>query len=252
MVKQNAAELLRKELSSIKWQPQVLGMSGVTDCYQPIERRLRITRGCLEVLVEFRNPVNIVTKNNLVTRDTDLLTQLAAHSAVAVCISITSLDPRLRGVLEPRTSPPTAKLEAMRRLAQAGIPVGVMVAPIIPALTDHEIPAILQAAAEAGATFAGYEMLRLPYGVKTIFEAWLAKHFPDRKEKVLSQIRSVRGGKLNESEFGTRMRGTGIRADQVAQMFHVARRKAGIPDDGPELSTAAFHRPERGQLGLGL
>jgi DNA repair photolyase len=140
------------------------------------------------------------------------------------------------------------------QLASAGIPVGVLVAPIIPALTDHEIPSILNAAAEAGASFAGYEMLRLPYGVKEVFEAWLDRHYPERKEKVLSQIRSVRGGKLNQSEFGTRMRGTGIRADQVAQMFRVARRKAGIGDDGPELSAAAFRRLEGkgAQLGLGL
>ena len=155
MVKEDAPELLRAELSSPKWQPQVIFMSGVTDCYQPVERKLKLTRRCLEVLAEFRNPVFIVTKNQLVTRDTDLLAELARHQAAAVWLSITTLDSDLRKVMEPRTSPPAARLAAIRELAAAGIPVGVNVAPVIPGLTDHEMPAILQAAAEAGATSAG-------------------------------------------------------------------------------------------------
>lgn len=243
MVKERAAELLRKELSSPKWKPQPLGMSGVTDCYQPIERKLKITRACLEVLAEFRNPVNIVTKNNLVTRDIDLLGELAKYNAASVCISITSLDSDLRNVLEPRTSPPKAKLDAIVRLASAGIPVAVLVAPIIPGLTDHEIPGILEAAARAGASFAGYEMLRLPYANKELFERWIEQHFPEKKEKVLGRIRAVRGGKFNDSRFGSRMRGEGIFADQLSQIFHVACRKVGLAEDGPELSTAAFRRP---------
>lgn len=252
MVKERAAELLRKELSSPKWKPQPLGMSGVTDCYQPIERKLKITRACLEMLAEFRNPVNIITKNNLVTRDIDLLSELARYKAAAVCLSVTSLDPDLRRVLEPRTSPPAARLAAIRQLAAAGIPVGVMVAPIIPGLTDHEIPAILEAVAEAGATYAGYEMLRLPYANKELFERWLEQHFPEKKDKVLGRLRAVRGGKLNDPRFGARMRGEGIFADQVKQMFHVAARRAQIGGGGPELSTAAFRRPHGAQLALDL
>lgn len=248
MVKERAAELLRQELSSPKWKPQPLGMSGVTDCYQPIERRLKITRACLAVLAEFRNPVNIVTKNNLVTRDIDLLRELAKHHAASVCISLTTLDTELRS--EPRTSPPAARLSAIRQLASAGIPVGVLVAPIIPGLTDHEIPALLSAAAGAGASFAGCEMLRLPYANKELFERWLGQHFPEKKDKVLGRIRAIRGGKLNDSRFGSRMRGEGIFADQIAQMFHVACRKVGLPEDGPELSSAAFRRLDVAQLHL--
>lgn len=252
MVKENAAELLRKELSSPKWKPQVLGMSGVTDCYQPIERKLKITRACLEVLAEFRNPVSIVTKNHLVTRDIDLLSELAKYKAASVCLSVTSLDAELRGVLEPRTSPPAARLSAIRQLADAGIPVGVMVAPIIPGLTDHEIPAILEAVAQAGATYAGYEMLRLPYANKELFERWLDQHFPEKKDKVLGRIRAVRGGKLNDARFGSRMRGEGIFAEQLAQMFRVACRKVGLTEAWPELSTTAFRRPDGEQLDLGV
>jgi DNA repair photolyase len=252
IVKERAAELLRQELSSPKWKPQPLGMSGVTDCYQPIERKLKITRACLEVLAEFRNPVNIVTKNNLVTRDIDLLSELANYNAASVCISLTTLDTELRGVLEPRTSPPAARLSAIRQVAAAGIPVGVLVAPIIPGLTDHEIPALLSAAAEAGASFAGYEMLRLPYANKELFERWLEQHFPEKKDKVLSRIRAVRGGKLNDSRFGSRMRGEGIFADQIHQMFEVARRKVGLSDESPTLSAASFRRPSGPQLELEL
>ena len=224
MVKEDAPELLRQELMSPKWQPQVMFMSGVTDCYQPVERKLKLTRRCLEVLAEFRNPVFIITKNRLVTRDIDLLAALARHQAAAVWLSITTLDVELRKVMEPRTAPPTARLEAIRELAQAGIPVGVNVAPIVPGLTDPELPAILQAAAEAGATAAGYTVVRLPYAVAPLFEKWLATHFPDRKGAVLNRLRSLRGGKLNDPQWGTRMRGEGIFADQIGQLFEVARR----------------------------
>ncbi len=250
MVKEDAPELLRTELMSPKWQPQVIFLSGVTDCYQPVERKLKLTRRCLEVLAEFRNPVFIVTKNRLVTRDIDLLSELARQQAAAVWLSITTLDAELRKVMEPRTAPPAARLDAIRELARAGIPVGVNVAPIIPGLTDHEMPAILRAAADAGATAAGYTVVRLPYAVAPLFEQWLATHFPDRKEKVLNRLRSIRGGKLNESQWGKRMSGEGIFADQIAQMFEVARRKAGIPNDDNELSAAAFRRPPGAQLPL--
>lgn len=250
MVKEGAPELLRAELMSPKWQPQVIFMSGVTDCYQPVEAKLKLTRRCLEVLVEFRNPVFIITKNRLVTRDIDLLSELAQHRAAEVWLSITTLDADLRKVMEPRTAPPAARLAAIHELAQAGIPVGVNVAPVIPGLTDHEMPAILRAAAEAGAKAAGYTVVRLPYGVAPLFEKWLETHFPDRREKVLSRLRTMRGGKLIDSQWGTRMRGDGIFADQIERMFEVARRKAGIEGHGGELSTAAFRRPLGAQLPL--
>ena len=243
MVKEDAPELLAAELASPRWRPQTLVMSGVTDPYQPVERRLRITRRCLEVLTRFRNPVGIITKNQLVTRDTDLLSELAAHKAAAVNISITSLDPKLQRILEPRTSAPRARLETIRKLRAAGVPVGVMTAPIIPGLTDHEIPAILAAAAEAGAQFAGYTVVRLPYAVAPLFERWLEEHFPDRKEKVLGRIRHLRGGeKLNDPRFKSRMRGEGIFAEQIRDLFTAGCKRAGI-GERPELSTAAFRRP---------
>jgi DNA repair photolyase len=250
MVKENAPELLRRELSSPKWQPQVIAMSGVTDCYQPVERRLKLTRGCLEVLAEFRNPVAIITKNHLVTRDIDVFSELARHRAAAVFVSVTTLDADLRKVMEPRTTPPSGRLAAIEALSSAGIPVGVLVAPVIPGLTDHEMPKIIEAAAKAGAKFAGFVVLRLPYAVAPLFEDWLTRHFPDRKDKVLNRIRSLRGGKLNNAEFGSRMRGEGIFAEQISQMFHVACRKAGIDGKGPELSTASFRKVERGQISL--
>jgi DNA repair photolyase len=252
MVKENAPELLRRELSSPKWKPQPLAMSGVTDCYQPVERRLQLTRRCLAVLAEFRNPVEIITKNFLVTRDIDLLRELAAHHAVAVNLSINSLDSELARQLEPRAASPKMRLAAVEALAKAGVPVGVLVAPVIPALNDHEIPSVLQAAKDAGAGWAGTEILRLPLTVAPIFEQWLERTVPGKKDKILNRIRAIRGGKLNDFRFGSRMRGEGIFADQISQMFHVARRKVGMAEDGPELSAAAFRRPEGAQLGLGL
>ena len=250
MVKENAARLLREELSSKKWQPKVVAMSGVTDCYQPIERKLKLTRACLEVFAEFRNPVAIVTKNNLVTRDIDILSKLAECNAVAVFISLTTLDSDLRKVMEPRTSPPAARLDAVRALADAGIPVGILMAPVVPGLTDPEIPKLVQAAADAGAKYAGYVTLRLPYAVSPLFEKWLSDHFPEKKERVLNRVRAMRGGKLYDAEFGTRMTGEGIFAQQIEKMFEVARRKAGIVDGSPNLSTEAFRRPGGKQLEL--
>ncbi len=249
-VKENAPELLRKELSSPKWKPQELAMSGVTDCYQPIERRLKLTRRCLAVLAEFRNPAIIVTKNYLVTRDLDLLRELAAHQVVHVNLSINSLDSAFARELEPRASAPRQRLAAVETLAKAGVPVGVLVAPVIPALNDHEIPSVLKAAKDAGASWAGTEFLRLPLAVAPLFEQWLDRHAPGKKENVLNRIRAARGGKLNDARFGVRMSGEGVLAEQTWQMFHIARRKAGLPEDGPELSTAAFRRPEGPQLRL--
>jgi len=248
MVKTNAPELLRAELESPRWQPQTLVMSGVTDPYQPIERKLRVTRGCLEVLAKFRNPVAIITKNRLVTRDIDLLCELRKYSAVAVNFSVTSLDPNLQRVLEPRTSSPQARLDAISQLRSAGIPTGVMVAPVIPGLTDHEIPRILDACTKAGAQFAGYTIVRLPWAVAPLFEHWLDEHFPDRKEKVLQRIRHLRGDRLNSFQWHTRMTGEGIFAEQIASLFKVGCRHAGI-GNRPNLSTAAFRRAKE-QLSL--
>lgn len=249
LVKENAPKLLRQELLSPKWTPQTLALSGVTDCYQPVERRLQLTRRCLEVLVEFRNPVGIITKSQLVTRDIDLLAELASDDAALVFLSITTLDADLAGKLEPRAARPTARLEALRELSAAGIPVGVMTAPVIPGLNDHELPAILAAAAAAGACSAGYVTLRLPHGLGPLFEDWLERHFPQRKDKVLGRIREMRGGQLNDAQFGSRMRGQGPLADTIRDIFELGCRKAGITGRGRGLSTAAFRRPGQ-QRGL--
>ncbi len=250
LVKEHAPELLRRELAAPEWRPQVLALSGVTDPYQPVERKLRLTRRCLEVLAECRNPVQIVTKNHLVTRDADLLSELARHRAAAVAISLTTLDPALRAVLEPRTSPPVARLAAMRQLAEAGVPVSVLVAPVIPGLNDAEIPHLLAAAARAGARSAAMQMLRLPLAVAPLFVEWLEHHFPERKDRVLARIRDIRGGRLNDPRFGTRHTGEGPYAAQVRRLFDVARRRAGLTGDWPELSSAACRRPGGMQLEL--
>ena len=242
MVKENAPELLEAELASPKWKPQTLVMSGVTDPYQPIEKKLQITRRCLQVLAKFRNPIGMLTKNRLITRDIDIFRELAAHNAVALNISVTTLDPKLQRILEPRTSPPQARLDAVAQLRDAGIPVGVMVAPIIPGITDHEVPAIVAACGKAGAQYAGYVMLRLPWAVAPIFERWLDEHFPGHKEKVLGRVRHMRGGKLYDARWSKRQEGEGIFAEQVGAMFEVACRRAGI-GERPKLSTASFRRP---------
>lgn len=244
-VKENAAVLLRDALAAPSWKPTPLGMSGVTDPYQPIERRLGITRQCLAVLVGFRHPVTIITKNHLVTRDVDLLAELAAHRAASAYISITTLDAGLARRMEPRTSSPERRLEAIATLSDAGIPTGVLVAPVVPAITDHEVPRILEAAANAGARYAGYVILRLPHGVKELFEEWLDAFEPEKKEKALSRMRALSGGKLYNSEWGTRQRGTGAFAEQVRQMFRVACTRHHLNENRVELSTAAFRRPAR-------
>ena len=248
-VKTDAPQLLRKEISHPKWEPHTLAISGVTDCYQPVERQLKITRQCLEVLAELRHPCSLITKNHLITRDIDVLQRLARVNAAIAILSVTTLDPELGRKMEPRTSSPQRRLDAIRELSAAGIPTGVMIAPLIPGLTDHEIPSILDACAAAGATFAGYVPLRLPFAVKDLFEQWLALHYPDRKDKVLNRIRSMRGGKLNDSNFHTRMRGSGAFADQFKKIFDVAKRRAGLDTPGPELTSEHFRRPNE-QLAL--
>ena len=252
MVKHDAPELLRKALSSPGWQPRVLGLSGVTDAYQPVERTLGLTRRCLAVLAEYRQAVTIITKNRLVTRDLDLLRELARHDAAGVFVSITSLDEDLIGRLEPRTTRPRGRLNTIATLAAAGIPTGVMVSPVIPGLTEHEIPSILKAAAQAGARSAGYTLVRLPLGVAGLFHDWLGQHFPDRKDKVLERIRAVRGGRLNDSRFGVRMSGEGNAAEMISQIFRGACRRAGLNLHRWPVNAAAFRRPvpRDGQLTL--
>ena len=242
LVKEDAPQLLREELNSKRWEPKVIAISGVTDPYQPAERKFRVTRGCLEVLAEFRNPTAMITKNHLITRDADLLAELAQYNAGKAYVSVTTLDPKVHHVMEPRTSTPALRLNAIETLAKAGVPVGVMVAPVVPGITDHEMPKILEAARNAGARWAGFVVLRLPWAVAPLFEKWLEEHFPDRKEKVLNRVRDLRGGKLYNAEWGKRGRGEGIFAEQIQAIFDVSCRRLGLNEDPYELSTAAFRR----------
>ncbi len=250
MVKEDAPELLRKELSSRAWKPQLVALSGNTDCYQPVEKKKQLTRRCLEVFLEFRNPVMIITKNHLVTRDVDILAELARYDCVGVTVSVTTLDHKLSSLLEPRASRPARRLAAIKMLAEAGVPVGYLQAPMIPGLTDSEAPAIGAAAAKAGATFSGYVALRLPFAVKSLFEDWLEQNYPEKKSKILGRVREIRGGKLNDPNFKSRMRGEGIYAEQMAKLFQLARKKSGIAERWPKLSTEHFRRAGIDQLGL--
>jgi DNA repair photolyase len=225
-------------------------MSGVTDCYQPAERHFRLTRQCLEVFAEFRQPVGIVTKNFLVTRDRDVLTELARWNCISIFVTVTTLDAELASRLEPRAARPEHRLRAIRLLADAGIPVGAMVAPIIPGLTDHEVPAILDAVAGAGAKRAGYVILRLPYAVKDIFTTWLDTHAPSKKDRVLSRVRDLRGGRLNTAEWGKRFEGEGIFAEQIHDLFAAAARRAGLNQMPSPVRYENFRRPGGTQLNL--
>ncbi len=250
LVKEDAPDLLRRELSSKKWEPQVIAISGVTDPYQPVERRLKLTRRCLEVLAEFRNPAVIITKNELVTRDIDLLKELARFEGISVFVSVTSLDGELSRELEPRASQPVRRLAAIETLAGAGIAVGTLIAPVIPGLTDHEMPSIISAVRNAGAIAAGYVPLRLPYAVAPLFEQWLALRRPLQKEKILNRIRDIRGGRLNDPDFVTRMHGSGAYADHISELFEISCRKAGLNSKRPKLSASAFRRPGPAQMKL--
>ncbi len=247
--KPEAARLLREKLSSPSWRPVVLVMSAVTDCYQPVERRLKLTRRCLEVLAEFRNPGAIITKNHLVTRDIDIFKDMASWNGIGINISITSLDADVARNMEPRASTPAMRLRAVEELSKAGIPVNVMVAPIVPGLTDHETPKILKAVADAGAKSAYYTIVRLPYGVKDLFADWVRRLYPDRADKILNRIRAMRGGKLNDSTFGTRMRGEGLYAQQIARMFRLYKKRYHLEGGGPELSVAHFRRVDDSRQG---
>ncbi len=249
-VKEKAPELLRAELMNERWRPQAINFSGVTDCYQPLERRLRLTRRCLEVLIEFKNPAAVITKSALIERDIDVLAELAAIGGALVGITITTLDESLASKLEPRAASPRRRIGAIAALANAGVPVHVMTAPIVPGLTDHEIPAILKAAAEAGARSAGWTLLRLPHAVNPLFEDWLTRYAPGQKEKVLRRIEDARGGERHDSRFHVRMRGEGRIAEEVADMFAFARDRAGLAPDAPKLSATHFRRPgpQQGKL----
>ena len=225
------------------WQPEPIMMSGVTDCYQPAERHFRLTRQCIEVAKEFHQPLNIITKNALVTRDTDLLGPMAADNLARVAISLTSLDQSLTRVLEPRTSSPAARLRAIRELSDSGISVTVMVAPVIAGLNDSEIPAILAAAKEHGASFAGFILLRLPLTVRPIFLDWLSRHVPTKRERIESLIRGTRDGGYNQTEFGQRLRGSGDYADHLSRTFKLFAQRYGLNGRPSALDVSKFFRP---------
>lgn len=253
--KADAAKVLQSELSRPGYVCKPIMLGANTDPYQPVERRMRITRSILEVLAAARHPVSVITKSASVLRDLDLLADLARDHLTSVSISITSLDPEMKRTLEPRAASPHARLTAVRKLAEAGVPVGVMVAPVIPALTDHELESILEASATAHAAWAGYVMLRLPYEVKDLFREWLAQHHPQRAAHVMSLIQDVRGGRDNDPRFGTRMRGTGPVAELIRNRFRVACRRLGL-ESGRRLplQTALFRPPGAAgaQMTLGL
>jgi DNA repair photolyase len=243
-IKRNAADLLRREFMKKSWKPQGVSLSGVTDAYQPVELKLRITRSILEVLAEFRNPVGIITKNALVTRDIDLLSELAEHNACRVTVSITTNDDDVRRVMEPRTSTIDKRFEAVAKLREAGIPAGVMLAPIVPGLTCQDIPKLVERAAEAGAQWVFMIPLRLPMAVNQLFDDWLRTHFPLRRKKVLKRLAEMRGETLNDNRVYKRMKGEGKWAEELNGLFHLALRKHGLEgSDGPKLNTAAFQRP---------
>jgi DNA repair photolyase len=251
-VKRRAPELFRRFLARESWEPQFIAFSGVTDCYQPAEREFRLTRGCLEVALDARQPVGVITKNALVTRDLDVLQQMAELDTISVSLSITTLNESLARTMEPQTSSPPARLRAIRELREAGIRANVMVAPIIPGLNDSEIPAILEAAADAGACSASYILLRLPLNVLPIFEDWLDRTQPLKKERVLAHVRDTRDGELSDSQFGRRMRGVGPVAEQIQQTFRVFAKKFGLDANRQPLSVSHFRRPSRrpGQMRL--
>jgi len=251
-VKEAAPELFREFLARDSWQPEPIAMSGVTDCYQPAERHFRLTRGCLEVAAEARQPLCLITKNALVLRDLDLLQEMAAGNLIHVYLSITTLDAELARSMEPRTSTPAARLRAVSTLAAAGVPVGLLLAPVIPGLNDSEIPAILKAAADAGARSAGYVLLRLPLTVAPVFRDWLARTLPGRRERIEGRIRETRDGKLNDPNFGSRMCGSGEMAQQIREMFELFARRHGMDGDLPPYDCTRFRppTPRSGQLRL--
>ncbi len=245
LAKPNAAELLAKELSAPSYVPSVIAMGTNTDPYQPIEKKMRITRSVLEVLRDFRHPVGIVTKSPLILRDIDILADMAREGLAKVALSVTTLDRKLARVMEPRAGTPSRRLQAMRVLSDAGIPTGVMFAPVIPALNDGEMESVLSAAADAGAKSAGYILLRLPLEIKDLFKEWLETHEPNRAKHVMSLIRQMRDGKEYDSQWNTRMRGTGPYAQMIGRRFQLATARLGLDRGGKTLVLNKFRRPPR-------
>jgi DNA repair photolyase len=241
--KPDAAQVLRTELARPGYRCQVISLGANTDCYQPIERRLRITRAIIEVLAACRHPLTIVTKSALIERDIDLLAPMAAQGLVQVFLSVTTLDRELARRLEPRAAAPQRRLETIRRLSAADIPCGVMYAPVIPALNDHELEAVLEHAAEAGCRFAGYVVLRLPREVNPLFKDWLRTHYPLKFDRVMNRIRDLRGGAESDSTFTRRMRGQGVFAELVARRFATKLRQLGLGKSRATLDTTAFRPP---------
>ena len=250
LIKRNAPQLLDATLRKPRWVVDPITLSGATDPYQPIERKEQLTRKLLEVLQAFRHPVGIITKNALVLRDIDILAELARQRLASVAISLTTFDEVLRRNMEPRTSTAANRLEAIRTLSGAGIPVHVMVAPIIPGLNDHEVPALLKAAAEAGARSVGYTLLRTNGSVQDVFEKWLHDHVPDRAAKVMALTREVHGGAMSDNRIGTRMRGEGAYANSIARLFTVMRSRYFAGRSVPAYDLTRFERPAHGQLDL--
>lgn len=251
-VKPNAAELLERELGAPSYQPKTIAIGTNTDPYQPLEKEHRITRQILEVLAKTNHPVGIVTKSALVTRDIDILAPMAEKGLAKVALSVTTLDRKLARAMEPRASAPHRRLEAIKELSEAGIPTGVMVAPIIPAVTDSEIERILDAAAAFGAREAGYVLLRLPLEVSELFRDFLLREFPDRYRHVMNVLRSMRGGKDYDAEWGKRMRGTGPYAWQIGRRFEIAAKRLGLNKNRAKLTTEHFVRPANGGVQLSL
>ncbi len=243
MVKQDAAELLEKEFLKKSWTPQSVFFSGNTDCYQPAEKKLEITRKCLEVFLKFRNPVSVITKNALIQRDTDILKELSKMNLIRVVISITTLKKELQRKMEPRTSSPSMRLQTIEFLTDRGISAAVNVAPIIPGLTDEEIPSILKAASERGAKLAGRVMLRLPHSVKELFTDWVSREYPERADKILNRIRDLHGGKLYDSSYGTRLTGEGKWAETVQRIFETNCNKYNLNKEKIPLATHLFRIP---------
>ncbi|HEY0282046.1 MAG TPA: PA0069 family radical SAM protein, partial [Rhizomicrobium sp.] len=240
-----AAELLAKELSAPGYVPKVIAMGTNTDPYQPLEKKMRITRSILEVLREFRHPVAIVTKSPLILRDTDILGEMAEMGLARVALSVTTLDRKLARAMEPRAGTPTRRLEAIKALSGAGIPTAVMFAPVIPALNDNEMEAVLAAAKEAGARSAGYVLLRLPLEIKDLFHEWLEANRPDSAKHIISLIRQMRGGKEYDARWHLRMRGTGPYAEMIARRFHMAVKRLELNKDSKPLRTGLFKSPPR-------
>jgi DNA repair photolyase len=250
--KSDAAIVLERELSKPSYKPSTIAIGGNTDPYQPIERERRITRSILEVMARTSHPTGIITKSALVVRDIDILQPMAEKGLAKVAVSITTLDRHVARAMEPRAATPSRRLETVRRLSEAGIPVTVMVAPIIPGLTDHEIEPILEAARAAGARDAGYVLLRLPLEIKDLFREWLAEEFPGRAERVISLLRSMHGGRDYTPEFGVRQRGTGPYATQIAMRFRLAKKRLGLGERRQELRTDLFRKPGDGGQQLKL